>query len=525
MASVQATASEGAPKVVMRIGQDTLPPSGLDASIRVSGFFDSFGPTHRLHFHMSDDKDFLLFWHQDYSDLPVTKRFWAVALADIHAGLLFRGKILDDKKPFCQKHKRGLCPPCQHNCVMYLKPGETRQPGSEVDQRQHFLPGLHLKEDYAIYVSGVGRYFSWDSAMSDIPAEDAEIMEGVLLHEFKEDRHAISKNWGWFPRFAPQYDEQVAGVTKLSFLERHGFLMFSLPEPEPPNHRFETSYCSTCQLTWLTNERTSNIHKHPSHVALETVSAVERMLDDRSIVVYIDGLVQGGGLGSFGVYFGKDSKYNFAGKMDGSPTKQAVELYAVRHALRIIKDHILPDYHEHLVLDMKDEEDGKDGKGKGKQPEDIKQYHIERPFDTPAATISGTNDIDKGRDKRIKTMVKKASGFGRDDILAKVGTDIRVIFVTDSTSLVDTFCGLLQLWEYDEPAQNFHRPPKSKGAKGKTKPGGVIRDSDIMIGVQTAIEDLAQRPDGVVGVEVVWYQVPKQFLAEARGLAKTAMDG
>ncbi|KAH9901735.1 hypothetical protein F4778DRAFT_123823 [Xylariomycetidae sp. FL2044] len=110
-----------------------------------------------------------------------------------------------------------------------------------------------------------------------------------------------------------------------------------------------------------TNERTSNIHKHPSHVALETVSAIERMLDDRSIVVYIDGLVQGGGLGSFGVYFRKDSKYNFARKMEGSPTKQAVELYAVRHALRIIKDHILPDYHEHLVLDIKDEEDGKDG--------------------------------------------------------------------------------------------------------------------------------------------------------------------
>ena len=106
-----------------------------------------------------------------------------------------------------------------------------------------------------------------------------------------------------------------------------------------------TTYCSTCQLTWLVGEIGEEAARsHPSHHSYSHIYAGTT----RSLLVVTDGACLNNGaldaLSGLGVFLGPGPEFNVSERLASpSPaTNQKAELTAVALAMEIVRSNILP---------------------------------------------------------------------------------------------------------------------------------------------------------------------------------------
>ncbi|KAI1077744.1 hypothetical protein F5B20DRAFT_582856 [Whalleya microplaca] len=258
-------------------------------------------------------------------------------------GTVIANTIASAPNPFCDNHGRRICPPCGHGCQRVIV---SARPGAH--QWSDLVGDLEPYTDVALYVTYDSYMFTWtDDEVDDEVA--LTLMENLLNHN-TDDLLPIAQHYGWFPRFIPQWDEQVVGVRIWNRLEKVRGVDFKAPAPNPPA-KVETVYCEECQLTWLKGETSKHIHHHPTHNTLRFHDASAKLLDERSLVVYVDAIKygptqDGEGMYGIGIYFGKDSKYNHCETMYliSSANRQNAEVHAACGALYILKKQVFPEY-------------------------------------------------------------------------------------------------------------------------------------------------------------------------------------
>ncbi|RVD89473.1 uncharacterized protein DFL_000480 [Arthrobotrys flagrans] len=107
---------------------------------------------------------------------------------------------------------------------------------------------------------------------------------------------------------------------------------------------------------------------------------------------------------------------------------------------------------------------------------------------------------------RRKTLVQSVSRGNSKDAI-KVAVRFRLILATDSSYLVECICKHMKQWKYDETQQVY-----------RNRRGQVIENSDGFRRIFDERDKLS-----MVGVQVVWYHVPRRFNANADRLANSAL--
>lgn len=83
----------------------------------------------------------------------------------------------------------------------------------------------------------------------------------------------------------------------------------------------------------------------------------------------------------------------------------------------------------------------------------------------------------------------------------------RLILATDSSYLAECVCHHMKEWTFDEPSGPY-----------RNRKNHVIANSDAFRELVEEVQLLS-----TVGVQVMWYQVPRKFNAEADALANAAL--
>lgn len=142
-------------------------------------------------------------------------------------------------------------------------------------------------------------------------------------------------------RFMPQWDSQILGPANTYKLNQDS----SNPPKPLPLSTLKLHECERCNLTWLIGELGEAAARgHPSHHTYSHIYAGT----SRSLVVFVDGACSLNGSlnakGGIGVHFGSASKYNVSEAFDlqGTPTNQRAELYAVARALELVRKQVMP---------------------------------------------------------------------------------------------------------------------------------------------------------------------------------------
>ncbi|KAI1074479.1 ribonuclease H-like domain-containing protein [Whalleya microplaca] len=157
----------------------------------------------------------------------------------------------------------------------------------------------------------------------------------------------------WYPRFIPQWDEQVCGRE-----------IFSLPKdpnspPKPLDRdQLKTVYCEDCAVTWLQGVRGEKGGIHPTHTSHNPDPFL--VTGQRTILVHIDGACLGSGgeesVAGFGIYHGHEKSNNNKVVRLGpkrAATVQVAELCAVLHALKWLRKNFLPFWRQILSHKLK----------------------------------------------------------------------------------------------------------------------------------------------------------------------------
>ncbi|CAJ2503392.1 Uu.00g107860.m01.CDS01 [Anthostomella pinea] len=260
------------------------------------------------------------------------------------------------KQRECKAHNRPICPECEFGCKkcsQYQVQATHEAPEVNGNSTNHeteaIITSLEAEEGEQIFVTTDTTDavpFSW----SHRDIDDSRLESLTRATEFDE-LMSISCTFKWDPRFIPQWDEQVQGVKVWDEADKFRYIKFKAPTPLAPD-KIRLNYCEHCQLTWLTGTLDEHAQCHPAHDTLSVAEASPRLLEQRSIIVYIDGEKgvehneQGSGIARLGMYFGKDSKYNHSQPMyliGDSNTRRCAEIHAARHVLTIVKNEIIPD--------------------------------------------------------------------------------------------------------------------------------------------------------------------------------------
>ncbi|KAI5918437.1 hypothetical protein F4810DRAFT_691913 [Camillea tinctor] len=393
--------------------------------------------------------------------------------------------ICKDKSAVCYSHKKPLCPECEVGCDRCTSPGATLEIHGET---------LHVAENEEIYTVVGGAQdrvlFSWspnyenDDRLAALQSSDTlNIRRGKAL--------SLASHFRWTPRFIPQWDEQVEGVQIWDISRRFKHVSLKPPSPLPPD-QLKTTYCSECQLTWITGDTGAQGHSHPTHNALSARDTVPYIIEQRSIIVHICGenreMGDGrkDGVGRLGIYFGPNSKYNHSEPIyltGDSATRRCAQIHAVRLALLIVKENVVPDY----VTNVERIDKANSTSPPYNPHQMLKKYRVEKPFEP-----------DDASQDRVSEM------------------NIRLVLATGSKNLVDLFCDQIDQWQYDEETQELRRPAR----KGGKKKGLAIKNNEIISDIYNELNELAGAP---VGIQVCWYHIPPQFDDEARKLADASL--
>lgn len=143
-------------------------------------------------------------------------------------------------------------------------------------------------------------------------------------------------------RFIPQWDDQILGPQNTYKIEKD----YDSPPKPLPLSTVRTTYCSTCQLTWLIGEIGDGAAiSHPSHHSYSHIYCGT----SRSLLVFTDGACSGNGTpsarGGVGVFYGPGSKFNMSQRLTypGTATSQKAELAAAALAMETVRSKILPE--------------------------------------------------------------------------------------------------------------------------------------------------------------------------------------
>lgn len=251
-------------------------------------------------------------------------------------------------------------------------------------------------------------------------------------------------------------------------------------------------------MTWLVGYDKVEGHHHPHHFAwqakAEHIDIHRWGLElEASIVVYVRGgvLPKGqpptspvGNPASFGVFFGKDSKYNWVGPQGTKSTpldREGADIGAIDNALAKIRHHIVED-RKAILTDLEKSKADEPNSGEksqgntGKNP-DLAGKKLRK---------GGRGDDDDDWEDH--------SEEDDDDDDDDVDPSFRVIIVSDNKEVLDNICNL------EEKQPTKHRKAYDR--------------------LDDSLDELQE-----VDVIVKWYYVPEEFNKEAAELANEGLQG
>ncbi|KAI0382998.1 hypothetical protein F5Y04DRAFT_287584 [Hypomontagnella monticulosa] len=242
-------------------------------------------------------------------------------------------------KPVCDKHKLRLC----HVCCLDL----TKDPDPATDWKKKGF---------------------WSGPFARIPSLNillikraTESIPTVWQFKYTDSTASLEADQErvrpWYPRFIPQWDEQIHDRRSLPFADKD-------PDPKeiPKPHELEslkTVYCESCGATWLLGDDES-ITRHPTHTARYPTGIVNPTPGQRSIVVNISGAYrEEDGMDGFGIYFGLASQFNRSKciNTDGQVFLKVVLLAAARDVLRMVRKEFLPHWRQKISQELGEPEE------------------------------------------------------------------------------------------------------------------------------------------------------------------------
>ncbi|KAI1102860.1 hypothetical protein F4804DRAFT_311626 [Jackrogersella minutella] len=318
--------------------------------------------------------------------------------------------------------------------------------------------------------------------------------------------------------FVPQWDEQMLGP---AWRQKRGKWDFDNPPKAlsitDPKMKDAFKYCEECQLTWLVGYDKVERHQHPQHLAWgkgpEDTDIHRLDMDmETSIVIHIHGerVPQGqrslspiiGHSTSFGIFFGKGSKYNVGapyGIMDDGDDAESAALSAVELAITIVGSDIL-----------RDREDFFKKFAKSRRADEAKAEAALAKTDEKGAS-SAQNSVSDDVVARPKKDEDDPWEDESDDDEYDDGLHalpFRVILVLDHAMVVDNICKHIKQWK-DEKGILF------------TKKGKPAKHGDMYQRVEDTVLGMGDDYD----TNVKWYHVPKEHNQEAAKLAQDALRG
>ncbi|KAI1391772.1 uncharacterized protein F4822DRAFT_441046 [Hypoxylon trugodes] len=235
----------------------------------------------------------------------------------------------------CRQHDRPICPLCLFNC-------ESASPDD--------LP--EVAQGAKLFIAHPSKLlFSWSTKRPDY-----QLLKILSTYPDSRTEDCIAVNAGWYPLLVPMYDEQVQGIKIRDRFRDLRFVRFKVPPSSSYSNEMHLvcTYCKICQLTWLKRVACRDYYSHPWHNTIPPREATKNSLNQRSLVVSIDGAIANGkgtDIAGRGVYFGEGSKYNYSGPIClTSARKEVADFYAIRQALAIVKDEVIPDWFENPKL-------------------------------------------------------------------------------------------------------------------------------------------------------------------------------